>query len=172
MEIEHLSKKNLLDYVQAIGGEKMYFGFERALREAGVFDKPELNRRQLQTTIRKFLETEETNINRMKIEKLLDEHERRRQAYVKMAIDADIDREQAENPEAFAPIGGFGGNKRYDYKKASQSLNHVSITGKRATSSIANTQREKNIQNAKSLGGPKKISGPITSISQLNRLRK
>lgn len=168
MQTDRLSKKNLLSYAEAIGGKDMYFKFRRALREAGVLERPELNRKQIQNTLRKLVESGDVALDRMKMEKLIDEHERRRKAYVRMAVDRDIELEEREDPGLYSERGYFGGTRRFDYKKSGSLPKNISISAnKGATSSIFHMNQgpgKKITPTGKAAG-----TGPITSISKLSR---
>ena len=146
----------------------MYFKFRKALREAGVIEKPELNRKQIQNTLRKVVQSGGVALDRMKMEKLIDEHERRRQAYVRIAIDRDIQLEEKANPGLYSEVGTFGGTKRYDFKRAVNVPKNTSISAnKDASSSIFHMNQEpglKKMPQSKVIG-----RGAVTSISKLNR---
>ncbi len=168
MQTDRLSKKNLLSYAESIGGKDMYFKFRKALREAGVIEKPELNRKQIQNTLRKVVQSGGVALDRMKMEKLIDEHERRRQAYVRLAIDRDIQLEEKANPGLYSEVGTFGGTKRYEYKRSTNVPKNISISANTdASSSIFHMNQGSGLKKtpqAKAIG-----RGPVTSISKLNR---
>lgn len=156
-----ISKKNLLNHAMKIGGRKMYFGLRKALRQAGLFENPELNKKQLNNTLYKLMEVDDFHIDKQALEKLIDKHERRRIGFIKMGIEEDIEEEQLQNPSSVLDFG-FG-KKRYGYKKPQRA---TSTALSRGATSISRIGREKNslIQNSR-----QQTNRPTTSISRIGR---
>lgn len=172
-----VAKKNLLQYAESIGGKQMYMKMNKALRDANLHTEESLNQKQLDTVVDKLSEQEDSSIDKMKFKKLIDEKERRRQAYVKMAIESETD--EMNSGSEIGGIGGFQGNQRYDFRKMpSSSNNAMSTAGHAPISSIGrlrNNTRSANGAKGSALGskntGPKNIQrpGPVSSISHIKR---
>ena len=107
----------------------------------------------------------------MKLEKLIDEHEKRRHAFVSLAIEKDIEIEERENPSVYSRFDKSSGTKRYDYKKGQRASNIISSTGTRPTTSIAHAGKNPKIQ-SDAPKTPAKNLGPVSSISKLPRSTK
>ena len=152
-----ISKDNLLRYAESIGGKSMYFGFRRALREAGVFNAPELNLRQVNNIVKKYIEASDTTLDRTRLKELIGEHEGRRQAYVRMAIESEMDEEGGVLPGMSITLNP---RERYEYKKNIRLPKGVkySVGSSSATSAARINPKNTAIR-----------TKPTTSISRLNK---
>jgi len=153
---QKISKKHLLEYAESIGGKDLYMKMHRALEGSGVASQSELNERQLNNVITKLTEEKDFTLGRSKVEKLIESKERRRLAYIKMAIEEETDREEYGT-------GSRGG--RYDRRSSIHERKeggpHTSAL-RSASSSISRIHESKN-----SSGGSSRpaSSGPTTSIA-------
>ena len=174
-----VARRNLLQYAEGIGGKQMYLRMNKALRDAHLHNEESLNRDQLDSVIDKLAQQEDVSLDKMKIKQLIDEKERRRQVYIKMAIESESDEFDRGSADIGGIGGGVGGSKRYDYRKmpaGPQNIGHTA--GSAPISSIA---RIKNNSNLKAPGkgsshaknfGPKSSAikqGPVSSISHIKR---
>lgn len=169
MQTEKLEKRKILDYAMAIGGKKMYFGMRRALREAGVSQRPELNKRQIQNTLRKLVGSGEYTLDRMHLEKLIDEHEKRRHAFVQMGIEKDIEIEEETNPSPVVDYLLPKRKRRFDFKSPRVSPGNTSAPGLRSERATSIFQAIRKPLSSAIHSGAKGSMGPVTSISRLTR---
>lgn len=172
-----VARRNLLQYAESIGGKEMYLRMNKALRDSGLHTEESLNRKQVDAVVDKLSEQEDFHMDKMKLKKLIDEKERRREVYVKMAIESETDELYGGTPSDVGGIGGsVGGKQRYDYRKMPQRQNGISHTAQSApVSSISRLQKQSN--KPKSPLGTKALtpkssaasSGPVSSIAHIKR---
>lgn len=142
----------------------------KAMRESGVFNKPELNKKQIKNAVKKLVASDEFHLDRMRMEKLIDEHEKRRKTFIQLGIEEELQEEEKQNPGVWTHLAMPGGKKRYDFRheqKGGVSREHSA--GKIASSSIFN--RSDNVMGSVFERGKNSIQKgmPVTSISRLNR---
>lgn len=179
---EKVPKRNLLEYAERIGGKRMSLSFLRALRSAGVENNPELNKKQLKNVFSKLYQdesfTKHFRLEREKLEKLINQRDRRRRAYIKMAIESDIEEEEAkliaQGEQVISPWRG----KRFDYRKnrPERSIGFQQKAREEAVSSVNRIQQSKLKEMRRSSAlSPKRTSqkgGPVTSILRLQGKKK
>lgn len=175
-----VARRNLLQYAEGIGGKQMYLRMNKALRDAHLHTEESLNRDQLDSVIDKLAQQEDLSLDKMKIKKLIDEKERRRQVYVKMAAESEDDELYGGISSGVGGIGGeVGGSRRYDYRKMSAGPQNIGHTA--GTAPISSIARLRNSSSAKTPAkgfsntknfGPKSSAvkqGPVSSISHIKR---